>query len=201
VIDVAVADEDIARTIGNVDGVADLTDEDASDGGLHNSFQANAVCLGMFTGDFEIADQGHALALPDDFGEVFGSSAFAMRAEEGEGRAATCHDDFGVGAESLQGDATGFGKIDLNCARDAIIAGGKFDEAVAVFESVLDGIGIVELAVAGSTKIANATHGCVSRGEGEGVLEVDLVFAEEGEGFFVGKAFDLPARWVVVGRC
>lgn len=179
VIDVAVADEDVARAVGNVDGVTDLADEDTGDGRLHDSFEANAVCLGMFACDFEIADEGHAFTLPDDFGEVFGGSAFAVRAEEGKSGATTCHDDLGVGAEPLQGDAAGFGKVDLNRARDAIVAGRKFDEAVAVFEGVLDGVGIVNFAVAGSTKIANATHGLGFQGEGEGGLEVDLVFAEE----------------------
>src|SRR5437879_697882 len=60
VVDVTIGDIDVAGAIDDVNAVPAFTDEDAGDGGLHDTIEANAVSLGMVANDFQIADRGHS---------------------------------------------------------------------------------------------------------------------------------------------
>ena len=47
-----------------MDGVADLTNQQASQRRLHHAFQANSVGVGMPSFDLQVTDRGHSFSVP-----------------------------------------------------------------------------------------------------------------------------------------
>lgn len=87
-----------------------------------------------------------------------GSAALVVRASEEERRPFASHDELRGPAAATNRRPAELGQIDDDRFRDAVVAAREFDQPLTVGQGVLDGSGVVRLAVASRSVIANIAH-------------------------------------------
>src|SRR5262249_11486154 len=105
VIDVTVADIDVAGAVGQVNAVAAPANQQRLQGRLHDAVDAAAVRLGVPADDLEVAHRRHALVLPDRLLKIARMGRSAMAAGQVQRRPWPGHDEPGHAALSRDRDA------------------------------------------------------------------------------------------------
>ena len=157
VIDVALADQQVAVAAHEADRVADLADQGAGDGQLHDAVGLDAVGFGVGADDLQGVNRRHALALPDVGFDRLGVGRAAVGALEAEGRAGAGHEQPGY-AVARKRDETSLVEVHEDWSGDPIDSLGKPDRPARV-DRTLDGLGVVGLSVADRSGVAEGLGG------------------------------------------
>src|SRR5262245_55556232 len=154
----AIADDDVAVAVGQVDAVADTANQEMLQRRLHDAFDADAVGLRMAADNFQPEDRRHALFLPDRLLHVFWQRRPAVGADEVQCRARAGHDDLGRAAGAFDRNSAVHGQGYMNWPSDEIVAALEEDVAIALGHGVENSGGVVILAVAASAKFTYGGH-------------------------------------------
>lgn len=140
------------------DSVLKPPQQHAGKRGLHRPFQQKAARLRMAALDLQVLDQGHTLAGPGGRDEIGRIRRLVVRPDQVKGGARTGHQQLGRAQRPIHSKAARPGELHHDRPRDPVVAGWKAERAVSLLDRVLDGLGIVGLAVAGGTEIARVRH-------------------------------------------
>ena len=143
---------------GQVDAVPAAADEQAAQGRLHHPFEADAVGLAVGALDLQVGDHRHAFLLPDALGEILRLGGLLVGADEVKGRPRTGHDQLRAAALAADADAAEAFQRDLSGRVIRYSPRGKSRWPSPFSQGVLQGGGVVGLAVALGTEVAHVCH-------------------------------------------
>jgi hypothetical protein len=154
---VAIADEDIAVAVDQMDAVPALADARARHGKLHRAVGLDGVGFFVGANELDTIDARHALVLPDLFLKTFRAGrALGMRADEPQRRPGSGHYNL-ADAMSLESDITSFIEIDRERPRNAKASLGNADDTSLGLDRLEKGLGIIGLAVADRAVVAQVS--------------------------------------------
>ena len=122
-------------------------DQEAGEGGLHGANELDAVSAVVLADDFEVGKDGHSLGFPVSGLEAVGVGGAFVGAGDAEGGAVGFAQDAGCRPCACNGEGPVAIDRGLQGAGDAVGAEWQDDIARAFVDGVLEGLGIVDLAV------------------------------------------------------
>ena len=93
VIDVTMADQDVAGATGNANPMTKLAQQDTGNDGLHNAFNLHTVGVGMLANDLQLADHRHTFMSPLGVTERCWIGGCLVRADKRKCRSLALHQD------------------------------------------------------------------------------------------------------------
>ena len=159
VIEVAAIDDQVAGSLGDMHGRADVPDQHTRQCRLHDADNANAVGFRVIAFNLDAIYCRHAFVLPFLGAKPAGISGAGMCAFQEQCRSGTGHDDLRHSAQAADRGAAAFLQINQQRLRDAIRPARKLDQTLAIVESVLNRLGVIHHTIACSAEIEHVCHG------------------------------------------
>ena len=125
---------------------------------LHNSFNSDAVSLGMFADNFKLTDHWHAFMSPFGIAEPIWSCCRGVSPFEQNCGPTAVHQNASCPAFTANGSAPHFSKINDQRSSKSVIPSRQQKLTDAFINGVLQCLGVIRLSVACRSKVACLSH-------------------------------------------
>lgn len=152
-VEVAVRDEHVAIPGGEMNRMAALPHDDATERDLHRADRFDAISLGMFTDDLHATDHRRAFLFPHRWLETARCRSALVAAFKKEGWPRTRHDDSRRAIAGKCGESA-LGQRNFDAACNPVSSTGKAHTTV-LMDSLFDGSGVIRGAIAFRPEISH----------------------------------------------
>jgi hypothetical protein len=160
VIDMAMRDQDVSRTIVDAYAIAQSPEQNPFEGRLHCALNKKSVGLGVPSFYFQIRSDRKTLTSPHFWVEVSWISGSPVSSLDVKGRTRTSHHDLGRAHRTLDTHSPEPVQVYLDRPREEIVAPGKGEHPVPFLEGSQYCIGIVCSSVSSCAEISYITQSC-----------------------------------------
>jgi len=137
VVDVALADDEVAVALGEMQAVVAVSDEHFANGGLHGSEQLDADRARMAAMHLEAADNGEAFTFPRVRFYAGRSSGALVVTDDAQGGAGAFHENARCAVVAANADKACARQRHNDGLSDAVVAAREFKHTVDLFHGVL----------------------------------------------------------------